>query len=83
MIGHAIYGADLDLSPTVTMGIVSKINRVSGIPVIIQVRFCNDVGLSPTVIMEIVSKIKDIVMTSHLLLPWRLCQRGTEFLGYQ
>ena len=39
VIGHAIFGADLDLSPTVTMGIVSKINRVAGIPVIIQVKY--------------------------------------------
>ena len=38
------------------MGIVSKRNRVAGIPVIIQVRFCNDLDLSPTVIIEIVSK---------------------------
>ena len=65
------------------MEIVSKRNRGAGIPVIIQVRFYNDHDLSPTVIMEIVSKIKDIVMTSHLLLPLGLCQRGTEVLVYQ
>ena len=37
VIGHAVFGADLDLLPTVTMGIVSKINRIAGTPVMIQV----------------------------------------------
>ena len=45
VIGHAIFGADLDLAPTVTMGIVSKINRVAGIPVIIQVNYFNVLDL--------------------------------------
>ena len=43
VIGHALFAADLKLQPTVTMGIVSKVNRVAGIPVMIQVitmRFC-------------------------------------------
>ena len=37
VIGHALFAADLKLQPTVTMGIVSKVNRVAGIPVMIQV----------------------------------------------
>ena len=37
VIGHALFAADLKLQPTVTMGIVSKVNRVDGIPVMIQV----------------------------------------------
>ena len=41
VIGHAIFGADLDLSPTVTIGIVSKVNKIAKIPVLIQVSWLN------------------------------------------
>lgn len=46
VIGHAVFGADLDLLPTVTMGIVSKINRIAGTPVMIQTTCAVHAGAS-------------------------------------
>lgn len=37
VVGHAIFRNDLDLSPVITRGIVSKINRCGRKPVMIQV----------------------------------------------
>jgi S1-C subfamily serine protease len=37
VIGHAIFGEDKNLEPTITSGIISKVTRSNDVPVMIQV----------------------------------------------
>ena len=36
-MGHPVFGPEIDISPTVTAGVISKIVTVEDVPVMIQV----------------------------------------------